>query len=422
MPTYTREKLLSFFASLSVLILMGFVIVQYELALPNEQVTAEMSIEYNPQYYAMLQWRLQRHSLVACIALLMLASFLSKTYWSKISSLIMQSVGYGILLFSDTYTDLSILTIFLALCIEVNLIFKVKSATVISIGFWGCLMFFPRVDSSWYYVTPPASGEKLFAMGLYAILAILVLHMLHFMIDQAKREKASIAYLKKSVMELTGANVDFQDYATRAKEIASREERNRIIREVHDSTGYTLTNITMMMEAAKGLVYSNPAKLVDILATTKEIAQTSLQQIRKTLRMLGKESEVIENPITVLHRIFTTFEQATNVKVQVDYCNIASAPKEIIDERLFRIVQESLTNAFWHGDATKVKAQFWYDEGLSIFISDNGKGAGTIVEGIGLKSMREQLAEIGGIVKIETIRGAGFSLEIRIPQRRSNEA
>ncbi len=414
---HTREKQLSLFAALSVLILMGFAILQYELVLPNIQGIADTSMDQHPQFYAMMQWRTQRHILVVCIALLVLASFLSKTYWSKISSLIMQSIGYGIILFSDTYADLSILTLFLALCLEIHFLLQVKTASFISIGYWIALMIFPRVDSSWYYVSIPASAERLFAMNLYALLAILVLHVLHILIEQSRREKASIAYLKKSVVELTGANVDFQDYATRAKALASREERNRIIREVHDSTGYTLTNITMMMEAAKGLVYSNPAKLNDILSTTKVIAQTSLQQIRKTLRILGKETEVIENPITVLHRIFTTFEQATNVKVLVEYRNIASAPKEMIDERLFRIVQESLTNAFWHGDATKVSVQFWYEDGLSIIISDNGKGAGSIVEGIGLKSMREQLAETGGTVAIRTIKGAGFSLEIKIPQR-----
>ena len=406
---------------LVVLSLFGLAILQYELAFSEIPSTYEIALKAeNLIQYAMGQWRIQRHILISVMAVFALLTFCSKHPGSKVLLFILQVIGFGIVVFSDTFTDFSVLSIFLALSIESHAISQRQMATSASIGLILVLIFFPRTTSSWYVVSLPFSLGKNIGLALYASLSTVLFHFIHTLEEALEREKSLNNYLKRSVVELSTANVGFQDYAHRVKEVASREERNRIIREVHDSTGYTLTNITMMMEAGKSLVYSNPAKLLDILKTTKEISLSSLQQIRKTLRILGKEHESLENPMQILHRIFTTFEQATNVKVSVEYRNISLAPKEMIDARLFRIIQESLTNAFWHGEATKVSVQFWFEQGLTVIIADNGKGAASISEGIGLKSMKEQLQEIGGTVNIQTIKGAGFQLTLHIPSPEGN--
>ncbi len=405
--------------AICIFLLILFAIIQFELAFRELVETIEQSIDESPQFFPLNRWRLQRHVLLIVMACLGFLLVISNNKGSQSFLFILQTLGFGITLFSDTFADFSVLTLFLAMCLELHLLSTHRIATTLSLGYGLALVLFPRVDSSWYFISLPFSSEKRLALAFYSLLFILIFHLFHKILEELEHEKSSNNYLKRSVVELSSANVGFQDYASRAKEIASREERNRIIREVHDSTGYTLTNITMMMEAAKSLIYSNPAKLMDILTKTKEISQSSLQQIRKTLRILGKEKEQVENPLHVLHRIFTTFEQATNVRVQVEYRNIGMAPQHLIDATLFRIVQESLTNAFWHGEATQVSVQFRYEEneGLTAIIADNGKGAATISEGIGLKSMREQLSEIGGSVSIQTIKGSGFQLNICIPNQ-----
>lgn len=405
--------------AICIFLLILFAILQFELAFRELVEPIERSIDEAPQFFPISKWRLQRHILLAVMACLGFFLAISSRKDTQSLLFILQTVGFGITLFADTFTDFSTLTLFLAMCLELHLISNYRVATTLSLGYGLALVLFPRVDSLWYFISIPLSSEKRIALAFYAFLFILIFHLFHKILEKLEREKSSNNYLKRSVVELSSANVGFQDYASRAKEIASREERNRIIREVHDSTGYTLTNITMMMEAAKNLIYSNPAKLMDILSKTKEISQSSLQQIRKTLRILGKEKEQVENPLHVLHRIFTTFEQATNVRVQVEYRNIGMAPQHLIDATLFRIVQESLTNAFWHGEASQVSVQFRYEgeEGLTVIIADNGKGAATISEGIGLRSMREQLSEVGGSVSIHTIKGSGFQLNIYIPNR-----
>lgn len=365
---------------------------------------------------SMDQWRNQHHVLLAVIGLFAIISFWSKDRGVQVAFIIFQIFGYCIVLYADVFWAYSGLTLFLALCLHLHLILSSRSATVISCFLMLALLFFPRIDSAWFFIVSPFSMDKMVVLGAYSMLGIVALHALHQLLFVVQREQALTHYLKHSVVELSAANVGFQDYAAKAKETSAREERNRIIREVHDSVGYTLTNITMMMEASKDLIESNPAKLAELLDTTRNVSKQSLRQIRKTLRMLSEDTVPIENPLSVLHRIFTTFELATNLRIQVEYRNLGTVP-HMIDAMLFRIIQESLTNAFWHGQASLVTVQFWYDKGLSIIISDNGIGAEHIEEGIGLKSMHEQLAAIGGSVTIGSTRKAGFMLDIWIPER-----
>ncbi|MBI9096242.1 MAG: sensor histidine kinase [Sphaerochaeta sp.] len=417
-----RSKLM---LSLVVILIMVFALVQYEFSLLQEvgdSFSLFSLVDAKEIQSPMGNWRAQHHFLVGCIALFSAVSLLSTNMVKKVTFFLFQVLGYGIILYADVYADFSALTLFVALSLELHLLVSCRAATFVSCLLELGLLFFPRVDSLWFFVVGHTTLNTYFFTGMYAGFAIIVFHALHQMRQQLGQERSLSTYLKHSVIELSSANVGFQNYAARLKEMSVREERNRIIREVHDSTGYTLTNISMMMEAGQDLIKTNPAKLREVLQTAQGVAQESLQQIRKTLRMLSSDTSSIENHFAVLHRIFTTFDQATNVKVHVEYRNLAMVPPEMINATLFRIIQESLTNAFWHGNASSVAVQFWYEKGLSVVISDNGVGAEHIEEGIGLKSMREQLAEVGGTVAIRTIKGSGFLLDIWIPERSENES
>jgi len=79
------------------------------------------------------------------------------------------------------------------------------------------------------------------------------------------------------------------------------------------------------------------------------------------------------------------------------------------------MVQESLTNALRHGNATEISVHFWVMErSVRISISDNGMGSKEIVPGIGLAGMTERIAQIGGSMKAETTT-FGFHVLAEIP-------
>ena len=87
-----------------------------------------------------------------------------------------------------------------------------------------------------------------------------------------------------------------------------------------------------------------------------------------------------------------------------------------IEEILYRIIQESTTNAIRHGKATEIWIRMSEKNGeLILMISDNGCGCSEIVEGFGLQHMRERVELAGGTLYCEG--NFGFTVIVKMPMR-----
>jgi glucose-6-phosphate-specific signal transduction histidine kinase len=118
----------------------------------------------------------------------------------------------------------------------------------------------------------------------------------------------------------------------------------------------------------------------------------------------------------VIYQIVDIFKQVTGTKVELSFSNLPLSFDETLNRSLYRIVQESLTNAIRHGKATEVRLQFWiHEETLKISIHDNGIGAQEITKGIGLTGMEERMSELGGSIKAGNAAEGGFTLNLSIP-------
>ena len=223
--------------------------------------------------------------------------------------------------------------------------------------------------------------------------------------------------LDRAVANLANANKTFLRISRAAEERSTRDERNRITRELHDSIGYTLTNLIMTTRAAKALAGIDGDRLQATLDSACEQAQRGLAETRRCLHQL-REQEVLEPyGLSMVHRLATTYEKATGVHVDVQYTNVPMSFGGEIDAFIYQFVQEGLTNSFRHGKATRVRLHFWKDaDAMRMHLWDNGVGAATITEGIGLLGMREQLGKLGGTLEARNVAD-GFKLSVEIPLR-----
>ena len=90
------------------------------------------------------------------------------------------------------------------------------------------------------------------------------------------------------------------------------------------------------------------------------------------------------------------------------------------EDAVYRIVQESVTNAIRHGHATEIDVQLsGENRRLSIVIQDNGIGCEKIELGFGLRHMRERLRLLGGSLRVDGKKG--FRIEATIPLRWGDE-
>lgn len=223
--------------------------------------------------------------------------------------------------------------------------------------------------------------------------------------------------LSSVVEELTRAQMGYLEFARSAEERSTKSERNRLSAELHDSLGYTFTNLKMMLEAAKDLLRQDPARLEELLETGLEQVQRGMQETRRTLYLLRERREEKPPFLTAVHRLIEVFRKATGVAITVDYANFPLEPGEQVETALYHFVQEGLVNSFSHGKAGRISVVFWSDEEkLQVSIEDNGVGVDAIVEGIGIRGMRERLGKLGGTLSMGNMPG-GFQIVARVPAR-----
>jgi signal transduction histidine kinase len=232
------------------------------------------------------------------------------------------------------------------------------------------------------------------------------------MMAQTVRERD---HLGESVVNLTRANSEYQDFAVLATEYAAEQERLRITREIHDVVGYTLTNNIMLMEAALRLMQENVLALPTIIETARSNAQEGLVEIRKELYKLRLVEPEYPSGVNAIHRLVRMFQEATGVTVRCDFCNAPWTVSEQVDSALYHMVQESLVNSYRHGRASNVQITFWREDNrIVVDIDDDGVGAIVIDEGIGLKGMRERMEAVSGVVSVSAGPGR-FAIRAEVP-------
>lgn len=222
--------------------------------------------------------------------------------------------------------------------------------------------------------------------------------------------------LDEAVSRLTESNSRIQQIAFRAQEQSRVSERHRLAREIHDTVGYTLTNLIMMMEAATDLVLQeDPRDLESIMEAAREQAKSGLEETRRALRVLREETDPPLQGLRAVAQLVGTFETAGTVRVQVHYGNAPLSCGDAIDSVLYHLVQEGLTNALRHGKATWIRISFWVkDRALTVTVSDNGVGAADLKEGIGFAGMRERLELVGGSLRAQNTPD-GFQVAVTVP-------
>jgi signal transduction histidine kinase len=268
---------------------------------------------------------------------------------------------------------------------------------------------------SWPLDTPRLPAADIFPRMLLEAGAMVTAALLIRYRETIVDHQRQLANLHNAVASLSTANHAFQVYADSMEFRSAEKERNRITRELHDSVGYALTNIIMMMNAGKVLCREDSSKLPELFEEARRQADDALRENRRILYRLREIQEMPEGLLKIRH-LAKVFSEATGIEIETSFGNLPLTISDRIDSLLYRVVQEGLTNAFRHGKATKIAISFWNDEKeLRVSLRDNGLGAEVIQEGIGLKGMKERLEEFGGTLRAYNVPD-GFNLGVSIPR------
>jgi signal transduction histidine kinase len=183
-------------------------------------------------------------------------------------------------------------------------------------------------------------------------------------------------------------------------------ERVRIGRELHDDIGSRLSSLKRFIskhDEGDGFLHTQLDKLNDDIRTmSHQLAPQALQMagLKKLLYELGYQTE-----------------QATSLKVDIQFYDFPDQLPEEMSTQLYRIAQEAINNVVKHAQASHIDLQFFgYADELVITIDDDGSGISAIKnEGIGIQNMKARVSSMNGTFEMSSKPGRGTSLLVKIP-------
>ncbi|QCK81811.1 sensor histidine kinase [Geobacillus kaustophilus NBRC 102445] len=195
------------------------------------------------------------------------------------------------------------------------------------------------------------------------------------------------------------------------------EERTRLARELHDSVSQQLFAASMMMSAVMETMppdderHRKQLKMVEQMIHQSQLEMRALLLHLRPVHLKGKS---LQEGMTEL-----LTELAGKVPLEMKW-NIEDVPLDKgVEDHLFRILQESLSNTLRHAKAKSLEVLLIERDGFAILrVTDDGVGFDVERSksgSYGLQHMYERAAEIGGMLKIVSLKGQGTRLEVKVP-------
>lgn len=221
---------------------------------------------------------------------------------------------------------------------------------------------------------------------------------------------------------MVGAMLDITDRVrlTEAQTRAALEERQRLARELHDSVTQSLYSLTLLAEAGRRTAAAGDlAKATGVIARLGETAQQALKEMRLLvfeLRPLALETEGL---VDALRQRLEAVEKRAGLQATLHAEALPDLPAPV-EHGLYRIAQEALNNALKHAGAAAVTVRLRAAAGqVELEVADDGRGFEPAAVrgggGLGLVSIHERAAALGGAVQIRSAPGAGTRVQVNVP-------
>ena len=231
-------------------------------------------------------------------------------------------------------------------------------------------------------------------------------------------------------LELDGRSVEFARVATSFNAMLSRleveraesdlrkltaqeEERRRLAMELHDEIGQSLT--ALMLDSARAADHAPPEIATELRETQESIRQLS-DRLRDIVRGLRPEALDDLGLRSALLSLGAEFAERSGLEV------MRHIPRELppltpeVELAVYRIAQESLTNAARHAMATRVEISLSGNGELELMVRDDGRGLRRRSTGSGIEGMRERARLVGGRLEIDGQGGCIVRFSVPLTQ------
>jgi signal transduction histidine kinase len=226
----------------------------------------------------------------------------------------------------------------------------------------------------------------------------------------ARDEELLTLFAAHAAIALTNARL-----YERSREVSVLEERARLARELHDAVSQRLFSIRAHARAAEVLVPKDPARAAGELAAIAELGAQAHAELRAVIDGLAPPE--LDGLAESLRRYALLAERAHGIAVRVTAADVPELDART-QAAAFRVAQEALHNALRHSGASEISVTLSRTRGRVILeVADDGTGfdTGLASGGLGLASMRERAAAVGGALRVTSAPGAGTRVRLAVP-------
>jgi ligand-binding sensor domain-containing protein/signal transduction histidine kinase len=201
-------------------------------------------------------------------------------------------------------------------------------------------------------------------------------------------------------------------------------ERTRIAREIHDTVAQSLASISVLSEACRQLIHGSPQVLEQQITAVRDLANSTTVEARRLIQNLRPQQLEQSDLPSAIEKVRSQAIREHQADIAFRVSGVVSQLPETLENELFRIFQEGLTNSVKHSGATQIKIELQYLRStISLRIADNGHGMNVSTQTsssrphFGIQGMRERTQALGGNFVFKSSPGSGTELIITVPAK-----
>ncbi|MCF0245492.1 MAG: sensor histidine kinase [Ileibacterium sp.] len=279
-----------------------------------------------------------------------------------------------------------------------------------------------------FKVPNPAAFVQVYPWEIQSLLNVLmtflqnlnILLFISYIIVFLKDQHEKNVEVERELEMVSAVNAELKNYAAITEKIGEDKERKRLAREIHDTLGHALTGIAAGIDACIALSDRQPQQVKKQLTVLSRVVRQGIDDVRNSLNKLRPGALETDSFRHALEKMIQEFMDVSSLKINFDY-RLSDYDFDITKEdSLFRIIQESITNALRHGHASEIWISMYSDEDrIIISIRDNGCGCEEVHVGFGLRQMQERVNMMGGVVFFDGTQG--FMTIINLPVQQGEQ-
>jgi signal transduction histidine kinase len=221
-----------------------------------------------------------------------------------------------------------------------------------------------------------------------------------------------VASQRQQHAALVLANAQLTQYALTQEQLAISRERNRLARDLHDTLAHYMSGLVLELEGTRLLWDADRAQARTTLDNAVSTARTGLTETRRALRAL-RASPLVDLGLTgAIAELAESIAARNQWQLDLHLLPTAVHVSPLVDEVIYRVVQEGLTNIEHHAAATRVTLTLTrVNDDLILRLTDDGAGfvqeAVDPAERFGLLGMQERAGLVGGRLTVASAVSQG---------------